>query len=477
MFRRAPKRSPTTVGVVSVRTESRRAAPSRVAVLLVMCVGYFLVLLDVTIVNVALPTIGRRLHAGVSGLQWVVDGYALALAGLMLTGGTLGDLHGHKRVVICGLTVFGIASLGCGLAGSMGMLIVGRVGQGLGAALMLPGTLAVIANAYPDERERARAIGVWAGVGSCALPAGPLLGGMLVQGAGWRWVFLVNVPIVAGAVAATAWVVAENRPDTARGLDLPGATLAAVGLVGSTFAVVSAGHGGSVWPVVVSAGCAAAAAAGFVVAERRARDPLLPLGLLRRRAFVTANGVAGAMNLATLGLLFVVTLYLQDVRRDGALLAGIVLLPLFAPLSVLAPVGGRIVARTGPRLPMLGGLLVAAAGVGLLTLSDATTGCLILLPAMLLWGVGLAFLTPAVVSAAVSAVPAQRAGLGSAVNNTTRQAAGAIGIAVCGAIVSAPDSPGFIHGFHTVALIAAALFLAAAAATLTLPAGLARNTR
>ena len=197
MFRRAPKRSPATVGVVSVGTESRRAAPSRVAVLLVMCVGYFLVLLDVTIVNVALPTIGRRLHAGVSGLQWVVDGYALALAGLMLTGGTLGDLHGHKRVVLCGLTVFGIASLGCGLAGSMGMLIVGRVGQGLGAALMLPGTLAVIANAYPDERERARAIGVWAGVGSCALPAGPLLGGMLVQGAGWRWVFLINVPIVA----------------------------------------------------------------------------------------------------------------------------------------------------------------------------------------------------------------------------------------------------------------------------------------
>ena len=192
---------------------------------------------------------------------------------------------------------------------------------------------------------------------------------------------------------------------------------------------------------------------------------------------MTANGVAGAMNLATLGLLFVVTLYLQDVRRDGALLAGIVLLPLFAPLSVLAPVGGRIVARTGPRLPMLGGLLVAAGGVGLLTLSDATTGYLILLPAVLLWGVGLAFLTPAVVSAAVSAVPAQRAGLGSAVNNTTRQAAGAIGIAAFGAIAAAPDSPGFVHGFHTVALIAAALFLAAAAATLTLPAGLARDTR
>jgi DHA2 family methylenomycin A resistance protein-like MFS transporter len=446
-------------------------------VLLVMCVGYFLVLLDVTIVNVALPTIGRRLHAGVSGLQWVVDGYALALAGLMLTGGTVGDLHGHKRVVLSGLTVFGIASLGCGLAGSAGMLITCRVIQGLGAALMLPGTLAVIAKAYPDERERARAIGVWAGVGSCALPAGPLLGGLLVQSAGWRWVFLLNVPLVAVASLAAARVVTESHTGTARRLDLPGAALGALALVGATFAFIAAGHGGSAVPVVISAGCALAAGAGFVVAERRARDPLLPLALLRRPAFVTANAVAGAMNLATLGLLFVVTLYLQDVRHDRALVAGIVLLPLFAPLSVLAPVGGRIVARTGPRLPMLGGLLVAAAGAGLLTLSGAVTGYLTLLPAVLLWGVGLAFLTPAVVSTAVSAVPAERAGLGSAVNNTTRQAAGAIGIAAFGAIAAAPESPGFVHRFHTVAIIAAALLLAAAAASLTLPAGGAADRR
>src|SRR6185437_1412704 len=297
--------------------------------------------------------------------------------------------------------LFGLASLGCGLAGSAGILIACRVIQGLGAALMLPGTLAVIANAYPDQRERTRAIGVWAGVGSCALPAGPLLGGLLVQTAGWRWVFLLNVPIVAVATVAAA--------------------LGAVALVGVTFAFIAAGHGGSAAPVVIAGACAAAGAIGFVVAERRAADPLLPLGLLRERAFIIANGVAGVMNFCTLGLLFVVTLFLQDVRHDGALTAGIVLLPLFAPLSILAPVGGRIAARTGPRLPMIGGLILAAAGVALLTLSDATTAYLKLLPAVLLWGVGLAFLTPAVVSAAVSAVPAGRAGLGSAVNNTTRQ--------------------------------------------------------
>jgi DHA2 family methylenomycin A resistance protein-like MFS transporter len=214
-----------------------------------------------------------------------------------------------------------------------------------------------------------------------------------------------------------------------------------------------------------------ASAAGFLAVERRAREPLLPLGLLRERTFVIANGVAGAMNLSTLGLLFVVTLYLQDVGHDRALTAGIVLLPLFVPLSVLAPVGGRIVARAGPRLPMLGGSLLAAAGVGLLTLSGATTRYLTLLPAVLLWGGGLAFLTPAAVSAAVSAVPAGRAGLASAVNNTTRQAAGAIGIAAFGAIVAALASQGFVHRFHAVASIATVLFLAGAAAALMLPRG------
>lgn len=447
----------------------RPQAASPGAVLLVMCVGYFLVLLDATIVNVALPTLGYRLHAGVSGLQWVVDGYALALAGVMLTGGTVGDLRGHKRVVLSGLTLFGAASLGCGVAGSIGVLIACRVIQGVGAALMLPGTLAVIADAYPGERERARAIGVWAGVGSCALPAGPLVGGLLVQAAGWRWVFLINVPIVAVAFVATRRVVTESHVRAPRRLDLPGAALAALSLVAVTFAFIEGGHGGSAAPVVIAAACAAAGAAAFVAVERRAPDPLLPLGLLRRPAFVTANGVAGAMNMASLGLLFVLTLYLQEVRHDRALTAGVLLLPLFVPLSALAPAGGRIVARAGSRRPMLGGLLVAAGGVSLLIFSDATTGYLTLLPALVLWGVGLAFLTPAVVSAAVSAVPAGRAGLGSAVNNTTRQAAGAIGIAAFGAIASAPGSRGFVHGFHVAAAIAAALLLAAAAATCTLP--------
>lgn len=430
-----------------------------------MCVGYFLVLLDVTIVNVALPHIASGLHASVSGLQWVVDGYALALAALMLAGGTIGDLRGHKRVVLIGLALFGIASLGCGLAPSVGLLAGVRVIQGAGAALMLPGTLAVISDAYPRERERAKAIGVWAGIGSAALPAGPLLGGLLTQAVSWRAVFFINLPIVGIAFATAARVVSESRERQARRVDLPGVILDG-GLLGAiTFAFIQAGHSGVGGPLVIAILAALGLAIGFVLVERARSDPMLPLELFRRPVFTTANLVAGVMNLATLGLLFVLTLYLQDVRHYSALTAGLALLPLFAPLSVLAPFGGRLTSRVGPRWPMIAGLTCATAGFVLLSLAGARTPYLGLLGALLLWGTGLGLLTPAVVAAAISAVPADRAGLASALNNTSRQAAGAIGIAAFGTLAGAASSHGFLEGFHTGALIAAGLFGAAAVIT------------
>jgi DHA2 family methylenomycin A resistance protein-like MFS transporter len=398
-------------------------------VLLVMCVGYFLVLLDVTIVNVALPHIGAGLDAGVSSLQWVVDGYAIALAALMLAGGTVGDLYGHKRVVLTGLTVFGAGSAGCGLAPSVEVLVAARVVQGVGAALLLPGTLAIVTRTYPG----ARAIGVWAGVGSAALPAGPVLGGALVSGLGWRAVFFVNLPIVAVALPAAAAVVRESREPAGRRLDVAGAALAAALLAALTYALIERS-----W---VAAVVAALLLAAFVAVERRP-DPMLPLGLLRRSAFTVANAAAGTMNLCTLGMLFVLTLFLQDVQGRGPLDAGLVLLPLFAPLVVLAPLAGRVIERTGPRWPMTAGLLIAAAGLALLT----TT----LVPALLLWGCGIGVLTPAVVSGAMGAVERERAGLASAVNNTARQAGGAVGIAGFGGAT-----------LHTGAVVAAAIYVAA----------------
>jgi len=455
------------------RQPSRTAAPaSRWLVLTVMCVGYFLVLLDVTIVNVALPQIGAGLGASVSGLQWVVEGYALALAALLLAGGTIGDLRGHKPIVLTGLIVFGVASAACGLAPSTGVLITARIVQGIGAALLLPGTLAIISRAFPNRGEQARAIGIWAGVGSVALPAGPLLGGLLVQGLGWRWVFFLNVPIVLVAGVVAARIV---RPEVERGtgrLDRAGTLLGALVLATATFAVIQAGHAGLDVPVIVAIVIAVLALVGFLRVERTVADPMLPLGLFRCPAFSTANGVAGVMNLGTLGLLFLLTLFLQDLQHRSALAAGIAVLPLFLPLAVLAPLAGRVTARIGPKLPMLAGLLLAAVGVGLLASWTPSTPYLQLLPGMLCWGIGLGVLTPAVVSAAIAAAPPERSGLASGVNNTARQAGGAIGIAAYGAIAGQPDRAGhFLTGLHTTGLLTTGLFVLAAAGTaLLIPA-------
>jgi MFS transporter, DHA2 family, methylenomycin A resistance protein len=447
----------------------REASPR--AVLVVMCVGYFLVLLDVTIVNVALPQIGNSLGASVSGLQWVVDGYALALATLMLAGGTIGDLRGHKRVVLTGLVVFGAGSLACGIAPGVGVLVAARLVQGVGAALLLPGTLAIISHAYPDGPAQARAIGVWAGIGSLALPAGPLLGGVLIDLFGWRAIFLVNVPIVVVALVAAVRLVRESIGDGGRRLDGAGVGLGIVALAAVTFAGIEAGRAGvASVPVLVAAVVAIATLIAFIRVERaRGEAAMLPLGLFRRPRFTVANAGAATMNLCTLGTLFVLTLFLQSVQGRTPLQAGLALVPLFAPLAVIAPLAGRIVSRVGPRVPIAAGFAVAAAGLALLVASEAGSGYLPLLVAFLLWGIGLGFVTPAVVAAAIAAVPKARAGLASAINNTARQSGGAIGIAVAGAVAGSPARGGaFVSGLHAVALAAAVLYLVAAAAGLVL---------
>jgi MFS transporter, DHA2 family, methylenomycin A resistance protein len=451
---------------------SRRVPAPRWAVLAVMCVGYFLVLLDVTVVNVALPRLGVDLGSRVEGLQWVVDGYSLALASLLLAGGSIGDLLGHKPVVMTGLLVFGVASLACGGAPSTGFLVAGRVVQGAGAALLLPGTLAIISDAFPGRGEQARAIGVWAGVGSLALPAGPLLGGLLVQGPGWRWVFWANVPVVLLAALVAARVV---HPDVAHAgsgtglgrLDVAGTLLAALTLAALVLGVIRAGRAGLDGGVSVAVVVGGLALLGFLLAERRAPSPMLPLGLFRRPAFSTANAVAGAMNLGTLGLLFLLTMFLQVVQHRSALAAGVAVLPLFVPLAVLAPVAGRVAARTGPAAPMVAGLLLAAVGVGLLATWSVSSAYADLVPALLAWGVGIAVLTPAVVAASVAAAPADRSGLASGVNNTARQAGGAVGIAVYGAVAGQPSGSyaHFLAGLHVTGLATAALYVAAAAVT------------
>jgi DHA2 family methylenomycin A resistance protein-like MFS transporter len=388
--------------------------PTRRLLLVVMCVGYFLVLLDVTVVNVALPAVARDLGASVPGLQGVVVGYTVALAALLLPAGAHGDRVGLRPMVLAGLAVVGLGSLACAVAQTTGTLVAARVLQGAGAAVLLPGTLAIIADTHPDPAQRARAIAVWAAIGSVALPAGPLLGGLLVESLGWRSVFWLNVPVVAMA----ALVVARTAPR---------------------------GH----------------------PRARREEGPRAALRLFRRPAFSTANAVAGAMNFGSVALLFLVSLYLQDVQHRPAAEAGLAMVPATLPLAVVPPLAGRWVARRGPAAVAATGLALAGAGVALLATWRADTPYAALLPAPVVWGCGLGALTPAIVTAAVSAAPADRSGLASGVNNTARQAGEALGIAAYGALAGTPTRVGpFLAGLHAAGLATCAVYAVAAMASL-----------
>jgi MFS transporter, DHA2 family, methylenomycin A resistance protein len=440
-------------------------APARKArrgvVLVTMCVGLFLVQLDVTVVNVALPHIGQELHTGVSGLQWVVDGYALLLASLLLTGGILGDLYGHKRVVLTGLAVFGVASAGAGLAGGVEVLVAFRALQGAGAAVLLPGTLAVITHMFPERSEKARAIGVWAAVSGLALPAGPLLGGILVDSLGWPSIFLINVPIVLIATVVVIRVVRDGNEPTDRRLDLPGVLLTVMLLAAITFVFIEEPRLGWDSIVVLTAIVAAVVlVAAFIWTEHRQAQPMLPLRLFRSRIFSGANAVAGAMNMVAIGMVFVLTLYLQSIQHRSALAAGTALVPMFLLLIGLAPMSGRLTGRIGSRGPMAAGLALGATGMAWLTQLRADSPYASLLPALALIGAGLGVMTPAIVSAAMNAVPAERAGLASGVNNTARQAGGAIGVAAFGSLAGqTARADAFMSGLHTAALIGTAIWI------------------
>ncbi|SFO72988.1 MFS transporter, DHA2 family, methylenomycin A resistance protein [Actinomadura madurae] len=453
--------------------ETRVPVPRRGAALAILCAGMFLVLLDVTIVNVALPGIGRALGTGLPGLQGVVDGYAVAIAGLLLGGGALGDRIGHRRTTFAGFALFGLASLACGAAPGAGPLIAARVAQGAGAALLLPGSLALVTAMYPGRAEQARALGAWAGISSTALPAGPLLGGLLADTAGWRWIFLLNVPITAMAIIGVSLLVrppegrdAGRRPDVP--LDRAGLVLAPLTLGGLVWTVIAAGHGHP----GTAAGTAVltlAAGAAFVVAERRAAAPIVPGGLLRAPAFLGAGAIALIMNLVTNGVLFVATLWLQQDGHRSALTAGAMLLPMAAPLAFLAPVSGRLTARYGTRVPIAAGAAIAAAGCVSL-LGAGPGGYAALLPALLGIGIGDGLIVTSVVAAAMRAAPPADAGLAGGFSNTARQIGTALGVAVYGTVAGPAPRPAFTSGLHTLAWASIALWLAALALTRVVPA-------
>jgi MFS transporter, DHA2 family, methylenomycin A resistance protein len=433
-----------------------------------MTAGMFLILLDVTVVNVAVPAITAGLHTGTAGVQWVVDGYTVALASLLLAGGTLSDRFGHRPTVLAGLAVFGTASAGCALAATPGTLIASRVVQGIGAALLLPGSLAAIADAYPGRAEQARALGLWAAVSALALPAGPLLGGLIVSDLGWAAVFWINPPVAAACFVGVLTLIrpsARERPG--QPFDRAGLALATLALASAVYAVIAAGD--SAGPAAVAAAAVAlASGAGFIGAERRATAPLLPLPVFANPAFRVANTAALIMNMTANGVLFLLTRYLQSVLGHSALAAGLMLLPLFAPLAVLSPLAGRLAARHGPRPLMIAGAALAGAGMlGLLAVTPASSYAR-LLPALALIGLGIGTFTAPAVATAIRAVPPDRSGLASGINNTARQAGTALGVAIFGAIAGSPADPRhFVTALHVLASASALLWLMVIALTAT----------
>jgi EmrB/QacA subfamily drug resistance transporter len=430
--------------------------------------GLFMIMLDNTVVNVALPSIQRDLHADLSELEWIVTGYALTFAALMLTGGKLADLLGRRLIFVVGLGIFTLSSLACGLAESGEVLIGARVVQGVGAALMNPATLSIISATFPPE-QRGMAIGIWAGVSALALAIGPLVGGLITEHIDWSWIFFINVPVGIVAIAASLLIIRESRDESEeQRLDLPGLLTSGLGLFALTYALIEANtYGWTSERIIASFALAVISLALFVVLESRQRVPMLDLSLFRNGTFAGANLVVLLVALAMFGVFFFVSLYMQNILGFSAVEAGAAFLPMTVLIILVAPIAGRTSDRIGSRWLMTAGMTLV--GIQLLYFSrlgvDETFWSL--LPGLLVGGVGMSLTMTPSAAAALRSVPVYKSGVGSAVLNAFRQVGGAMGIALMGAIIAhqiggerTPQA--FIDGFSTALVVAAVIAFAGA---------------
>jgi EmrB/QacA subfamily drug resistance transporter len=411
-------------------------AREKVIVLLTMCFALAMAMLDNTVVNVALPTISRELEAGVSDLQWIVDGYVLAFASLLLTGGILGDRYGRKKMFLAGLVIFTSASFLCGISQSTMQLIGARAIQGVGAALLMPGTLAIITVTFPPH-ERARAIGLWAGMSGLALALGPTIGGLMVEHLGWESVFFLNVPIGIVALLVGTRTVRESVSEHQRQLDVTGLVLGTSTLFLVTYGLIEANQRGWGDPTIV------ASLVGFVVLlalfllwELRSPRAMMPLQLFRIPAFSAGNTVAFSVSLGMFATFFFLSLYMQAIRGYTAFEAGLRFLPMTLLIIVTAPNAGRYAQKHGSRAPMTYGLLLAGAGLLILSRLSVDTSYLVILPVFAAMGHGMGATMAPMTAAVMNAVGHQRAGLGSAMTNTSREVGGVFGIALLGTILT-----------------------------------------
>jgi MFS transporter, DHA2 family, methylenomycin A resistance protein len=447
----APGAGTPTVG----RAENPPPAWSLAAALL----GFFVVTLDAVIVNVALPDIRRELSGEMSGLQWVADGYTLMFAALLLSAGSLSDRVGARRAFGAGMVVFVLASAACGLAPALPALVAARLVQGSAAAALMPASMALISQAYPDPARRARALGLWAMGGAAASTAGPLLGGVLTE-VSWRLIFFVNVP--AGAAALLLLVRAARSPRHSVPFDWTGQIAAVAAMGGLTYGAIEAGAAGFTEPRVLSAfAVAAVALALFGLLQARGRHPMLPLSLFRSRTVSVAVAVGFAFMMGYYGLPFVMSLYLQQLRGLSALGAGVTFVPMMVVGGALNPFTARLAERFGARTLIACGLLSMTAGLVVIGLLPATASVAQLSALMILVGLAGPLVMPPVMALLLHAVPAHRAGVASGVFNTSRQVGGALAIAVFGALLASRAT--FLPGLRVSLLVAAGVVLAAAA--------------
>jgi EmrB/QacA subfamily drug resistance transporter len=409
-----------------------------------MCFALFMVMLDNTVVNVALPSIQREIHAQISALEWVINGYTLTFAVLIATGGRLGDIFGRRRMFLTGVIIFAITSATAGFAQDPAMLIGSRAIQGIGAALMMPATLSIITHTFPAA-ERGRAIGIWAGVSALALSIGPVVGGFLTEYVSWRAIFFINLPVAVGAVVATVFAVTESRDETVdRRVDYPGVITLTAALTAIVLALIEGNSWG--WGSAPTLSLLIGGAIGlalFVAIELRVAVPMVEFALFRTAQFIGTNLIAFIITFAMMGTFFFMALYMQDILGYSALEAGVRFLPTTMVIAVVAPISGRLADRLGPATPMSAGLAILAVSMFMFAgISTTTTYGGLIIP-FILMGLGIALVMSPMSTAAMNAVSVQKSGVASGVLQMSRMVGASVGVAATGAIFQAQLGSGF----------------------------------